>query len=136
MGDGPGALTFFEANPATTIETVCGGAVGELFQQEFERVLKNALDSNTKPGAKRTLTLTFTVEVNDDRTEMDVTVEASSKLGGSLGATGRCYIGQRRSGEAVSVCHDPRQSMLFEQPTPPRRVLDDAPASKEVADVG
>lgn len=122
MTEGPGAKTFMESQPKLDLTSICGGAVPELFEQEVTRVLRNLMDPNTGFKAKRTLTLTFTFETNEARTESMVTVEANSKLGGSLGAGGRIYHQQRVTGEVVAVCHDPKQTMLFDGPTRPRVV--------------
>ncbi len=56
------------------------GAIKERVDLEMARILDNILDANTKPTAKRKLTLTMTFIPDDERANVAVDVIAKSTL--------------------------------------------------------
>lgn len=121
-----GVKTFMEANPPVRFDTVCDGALPELFSQEMERALKNVLDINTPHSKKRVVTLTLTLEANEERNEVEITVEASSKLAGTVAAGGRIYCAATANGGVVAVCHNPKQMQFPGMTAQPRLVTEPA----------
>lgn len=100
-----------------TLQSICGGAVEEVFQRELEAILANIGDVNRDPEAKRKLTLEFTFEPFDDRSGAKVTFLCNSKMVPMEAAKGTLFL-QRRGISMVAFPHDPKQSRLFSQADP------------------
>lgn len=97
-----------------TLGNISGGALGELFQAELDRVLSNIADPNTDTGTKRTITMTVKFKPNRDREVADVEIACGSKLAGIMSVNTQLFIGKYK-GKLVAVESDPRQSKLFDQ---------------------
>lgn len=100
-----------------TLVSLAGGAAVELFQEEFNRVLKNIDDPNTEAEAARIITLKVTIKPDEDRAVGRVTVAASSKIAGVKPAGSVIYMGRHR-GTLVAVEHNPKQIEMFKTPQP------------------
>lgn len=128
----PDAKTFFEEHDKATLFNICGGAAAEMFDAEFERVVRNALDPNTKLNGKREITITIAVKPNEGRTAVNLEMDVTSKVAGCNGVSGVVYTGITRLGKVVTAnFREPSQDDLFpDAPTPPRAVItgSDAPA--------
>lgn len=68
-----------ETNQISLIDT-CNGAIKELVDREFASVMKNILDPNTDPKAKRNISIKITFAPSADRSNMITTLAVSSKL--------------------------------------------------------
>lgn len=95
-----------------TLANINGGAAVELFERELESVLKNCADPNTKPDAKRKITLTVVVQPDEKRELLAFAVEAKSTLAATRPSLGIGYL-VRREGELAAVASDVRQADLF-----------------------
>lgn len=63
-----------------TLEDVNNGAVGELFQEEFKKLLKNLADENTSWKTQRGITINLKVKLNsEERTSATTMVEVTTK---------------------------------------------------------
>lgn len=60
-----------------SILEMCQGAILERANYEMERIIDNVLDPNTKPNAKRKLTITLELIPSSDRKQ--ITVNATAK---------------------------------------------------------
>ena len=96
-----------------TLSNLCGGAVEEVFQKEWSSVLANIADVNTKPDAKRKVTLEFTIEPFEDRSGAQVTFACKSKTVPTQEVKGTVFL-QRRGLVMVAVPHDPKQLRFFD----------------------
>lgn len=94
-----------------TLDNIAGGALHELFEQEFQRVLANILDPNTPAEAKRSIRIDLTLEPNEHRTACHHHIEVSSKLAPFNGAAGLMFVGRRR-GAPVAVVNNMEQTQL------------------------
>ena len=63
-----------------TLETLQGGAVVDLFNAEYEKMLSNISDENTSPTAVRSITIKIDVKPSKTRREAAVAISASSRL--------------------------------------------------------
>jgi len=103
-----------------SLETLGGGAPGrmsaavELFNLEFQRVLDNCLDPNTKPTAKRSVTLTVKISPDDDRETCVVEISATSKLAAVRPYPTNIFLGKQGT-RAVAIEHDPKQMNVFRE---------------------
>lgn len=97
-----------------TLETLAGGAALELFDREFAKLLENAQDPNTKPDAKRSITLKVTLDCSEDRESAVAGIEIKSSLAPAKPAVGRLYMG-RKDGRLVAITNDPRQRDFFRE---------------------
>ena len=59
------------------LDTINSGAAIDLFNEEFEALLKNLADENTSPTKTRTITLKVTVKPNETRESATTMVEVS-----------------------------------------------------------
>ena len=63
-----------------SLEDVNNGAVGELFQEEFKKLLKNLADENTSWKTQRGITINLKVKLNsEERTSATTMVEVTLK---------------------------------------------------------
>jgi len=100
-----------------TLSTLAKGAVPELCQEEFRRVLENIGDVNTDAEKKREIVIRVTVLPNADREAGHVDVAVSSRLASVKKASSVIYMG-RHHNEAVALENDPKQRGLFEERAP------------------
>jgi len=106
--------------PEMTLETLAGGAAGELFLHELERVAENILDVNTEADAVRSITLKVTIKPGDERGSAGVTVTCASKLGPQKGAATTMFLGRRIGGKPIVTQFDQKQMQLaFDKETKP-----------------
>jgi len=105
-----------------TLYTLAGGALGELFDREMERVSADILDLNTEADAVRTITIKVKIKPDENRSFGAVGMFISSTLGAPKGVASMMYFG-RKNGRAVAVENVPAQKELFD-PLGPRPVVD------------
>lgn len=116
---------------STTLHTIGGGALTELFAVELAKVLANIADINTDPEAKRKITIEVTFAPADTRDTADVALKCVSKLVGIKTVSTQVFIG-KLGGKLVAVEHDPRQAGLFDaEPTGLRAIVSDFPTPEE-----
>jgi hypothetical protein len=96
-----------------SLTNICGGALEEVFQKEFQTVLANIADVNTDPEAKRKVTLELTVKPFKDRSGAQVTFYCKSKTVPVQAVEGTVFL-QRRGMVLVAVPHDPQQIRMFD----------------------
>ena len=63
-----------------TLENLNSGAVTELFDEEFSKLLKNIADDNTEPDKVRSITIKLMVKPSKDRSKADTRVAVTSIL--------------------------------------------------------
>lgn len=99
--------------PVVTLTSLKGGAAVEMFEFELARVLENIDDPNYRAKGKRRITLTFDIDVDDNREIRDVEIGSSAKLAGKKPVTTKVNMG-RRQGALILVEFDPRQTDMFD----------------------
>jgi len=102
-----------EGDHFVTLSNLAGGAVGELFEEELTKVLRNIADVNTEPKAPREINVKIKITPNEERRIGDVVAAVSSKVAPVKRVSTVLYIGRHR-GEMVAVESDPKQRGLFE----------------------
>lgn len=103
-----------EPLPVVTLAGLCDGAALELFQSEFDKVLRNIADPNTEATDVRKVTVVIALQPDDEREVGEVNVKVTSKLAGVKGARTRVYFG-RHKGELVATEFNPKQQGLFDE---------------------
>jgi hypothetical protein len=63
-----------------TLDTINGGAVVDLFEEELTKLLKNIADDNTDAGKVRSISIKLSVKPSSDRSKADTKVEVTSRL--------------------------------------------------------
>lgn len=64
-----------------TLEQVNNGAIGELFQEEFKKILNNLADENTSWKTQRSITISLKVKLSSEERDTATTlVEVVSKV--------------------------------------------------------
>lgn len=101
-----------DAKEPVDLTTLAGGAANELFGRELDNALRNIMDVNTPPKAKRTITLKVEIVPDEDRTLGEVTVSAATKFPAVNAARTRFFMG-RVAGKYLAVESDPKQMGLF-----------------------
>ncbi|MHC1744867.1 MAG: hypothetical protein AB9873_17820 [Syntrophobacteraceae bacterium] len=103
-----------------SLENLGGGksdrmsAAVELFNVEFQRVLDNCLDPNTKATEKREVTLKVKIKPDEDRESCLVEIHATSKLAAIRPYPTNIFLG-KDGDRAVAVEHDPKQRNIFHE---------------------
>lgn len=101
------------------LETLCGGAVNERFQQAFQEALDNIVDVDTPVRKKREIVIKVTLEPTEDREMIKVNAEVNKKLANPSGSAGLFHVGRAKGGRAVAYEFNPRQGRLaLEKPAP------------------
>lgn len=76
------------------LQNLVGGAVQEKFAKSFERVVENLQDQNTSFKVKRGITIKLDFTQNEDRDDVQVTVDVVEKLAPQSGMKTSFYIGK------------------------------------------
>ena len=76
------------------LQNIVGGAVQEKFAKSFERVVENLQDQNTSFKVKRGITIKLDFIQNEDRDDVQVTVDVVEKLAPQSGMKTAFYIGK------------------------------------------
>ena len=97
-----------------TLATVGDGALEELFQAALARVLANIDDPNTAAKAKRSITLSLSFEVDENRRSSTVRLNVGTKLAGTVPHTTHVHIGQHDG--ALAAVEAMPQAEMFPQP--------------------
>jgi len=63
-----------------SIDTLNNGAITDLFNEEFEKLLNNIADENTKSEVTRELKISVKVKPSKDRSQAVTTVSVTNKL--------------------------------------------------------
>ena len=93
------------------LSNIARGAAPELFERELQQVMENIDDVNTKADATRKITLEIAITPDAYREQMNVSVEAKSKLAPVRHVSGQAYIG-RKNGKLQAYTHDVNQMEL------------------------
>lgn len=97
-----------------SIENLNGGAVVDLFAEEWSRVIADIADANKPAEKTRTILIEIEVKPDEARRTAEVTVRAKSKLPPAPGAKGIAYFSREQGGVSTYV-NDPGQKNLFEE---------------------
>lgn len=76
------------------LQNLVGGAVQEKFNKAFERVVENLQDLNTSYKNKRKITITLDFTQNEERDDVQVSVDVVEKLAPQAGMKTSFYIGK------------------------------------------
>lgn len=96
-----------------TLENLNGGAVGEMFAEEWERVVADIADSNKPADKPRTITIEIRVEPEEGRSYAAVLIKTKTKLPAAIGTAGIAYF-SLESGHVETYVTDPNQAELSE----------------------
>lgn len=77
-----------------SLSDIADGEVQEQFTAEMKKVAQNILDVNTKAKAKRKVAIELTLEPNDQRDAVDVTINIKSKLAPQIGVGTTMLVGR------------------------------------------
>ena len=89
------------ATPRNSIMQMARGAFEERVDYEMDKVIQNILDPNTKPTAKRKITLTIELTPDDERKQIAVAVTAKSTLATTNPVGTSLYVTGDEHGELV-----------------------------------
>lgn len=100
-----------QAERFVTLDWLGQGAALEMWQDEFQKVLDNIADVNTKATTERTVTLTVKIKPDENRRYGSSLIECKSKVAPVRGHATAIYMG-RKGGKMVATEHDDRQEEL------------------------
>lgn len=100
-----------------TLDTIGGGALKELFQEELRKVLQNIADLNTDATKKREIAIKVTLKPGKDREAVDVDLHCAAKLSPITTVQTRVFVG-KQNGKLVAIESDPRQGNFFDSERP------------------
>ncbi len=89
-----------------TLTNLGGGAAIEKFQEELEKVIKNILDPNTDPKAKREVNLKVIIQPNAERNWVAIKIEALAKVAPNVAYATRAFVGIDRDSKRAVACED------------------------------
>lgn len=85
------------------LQNLVGGAVQEKFNKSFEKVVENLQDMNTSYKNKRKITITLDFTQNENRDDVQVSVDVVEKLAPQAGLKTSFYIGKNlQTGEVFA----------------------------------
>lgn len=93
------------------LQTLKSGAVIDLFNAEYEKVLANIDDVNTKPNATRSIKIELKLTPDESRKVANIQIAASSRLAPTMPAKTIVYFGCE-NGQLAAYEDDPRQQAL------------------------
>lgn len=102
-----------ESFKRSTLETIAGGVVPELFQDALCRVLANIDDLNCDAKAKRGLTVEMTFEPDASRQALNIKVSVKTKLAAPKKAESTVFLVRDQHGAVFAVESNPNQPELF-----------------------
>lgn len=103
---------------AVDLDNLNAGAIGELFAVEFQKLLDNIDDYNTKPDAPREIVIRVRVVPDKTRRVATSRVEVSAKLAKPQPHESFLFF-EREAGKITAYPDDPNQGSLgIEDPAP------------------
>jgi hypothetical protein len=93
------------------LETLNSGAVMELFDVEWQKLLNNVNDPNTKPDAVRKLKIEISVKPAKDRRNASSSVSVTTNLAAIMPHEASIVIGVE-DGKVQAYAFDPKQQSL------------------------
>ena len=87
------------------------GAVADLFEREWQKVLDNIQDINTDPKALRKVTIEIKVRPSEDRNKADTTIQVKSALAG-VRPHEHFIVFAPRGGKVTAFTTDPKEQGL------------------------
>jgi hypothetical protein len=106
-----------------TLMNLANGAVGERFQEEWNKVLENIADPNTDAEEKRRISIHVTVNPDENRELGDVEIKTELKLPSMKAVRTQVFM-TRHHGQNVAVEQNPKQMVLDAlQPNGPENVV-------------
>jgi hypothetical protein len=94
-----------------TLETLNSGAVIELFESEWQKLINNIQDPNTKPDAARKVKIEISVKPAKDRRNASTSVSVTAALAPTVPHEASIVIGVE-NGEVQAYTFDPHQKNL------------------------
>ncbi|MDR0717993.1 MAG: hypothetical protein LBF78_00035 [Treponema sp.] len=94
-----------------TLETLNSGAVIDLFEAEWRKLLNNIQDPNTKPDAVRKVKIEIAIKPAKDRRNASTSVSVTASLASIVPHEASIVIGVE-NGEAQAYAFDPNQKTL------------------------
>ena len=79
-----------------------GGAARERFRDAWNQALKNAIDPNTNPKYKRTITITLTVTPDADRKTVNMTCDVKNRLAAPATLSKTCMLERDTKGNVAA----------------------------------
>ena len=98
-------------NETISLETLKGGAVIQLFNEELAKVMENIMDPNTEAEAVREVTLKVKIKPDRDRATGSVQIIPTAKLAPAVALGTRMFFG-KKGGKYLAWEHDPQQLQL------------------------
>lgn len=108
-----------------TLDSLKDGACLDLFNSAMPEVLRNIMDPGTKATQARKITLDISFMPNSDRTRVDISIKASTKLVSAQGAETIMYVARTLKGDLQAAEHNPAQLVIEPEMSP--RPLEGAP---------
>jgi hypothetical protein len=93
------------------LETLNSGAILDLFDVEWQKLLDNIQDPNTKPDVGRKITIEVSVKPAKDRRNASTSVSVTAKLAHTVPHEASIVIGTE-DGKVQAYTFDPKQQSL------------------------
>lgn len=103
------------ADIAVTLDSLNSGALNDLFTAEFDKVLQNISDPNTKPDAVREITMSVKIKPDKTRSMCTSIVSMKSKLVPIMPHESIVHLA-RKNGKLGAYIDDAQQLNLYSNP--------------------
>ncbi len=94
------------------LSSLAAGPAGEMFAEEFQKVLKNIQDPNTSHKKVRTITLKISILATEERNVAGMNTECKSNLAPVKPYTTQIFLG-REDGQLVAVENTPPEQLTL-----------------------
>lgn len=89
------------------LQTIQNGAILELFDEEFKKVLANIEDENTAPNQERSLTIKIAIKPDKTRRTGEIKVQVSSSLAKIKPSESFLFFDKDEKGHFSAYADDP-----------------------------
>ena len=84
------------------LHEIGGGALAEMFDRAYKKVLMNMKDPNTSFKESRKIVITLSFREDEMRNNADMTIKVDTKLAAAIPFQSKIAFGTGRNGEVVS----------------------------------
>lgn len=95
------------------LQSINNGAAVDLFQEEFDKVLRNINDINVKSSVAREIVLTFKIQPSGDNSTATVTISAKTKLAPTQTHQSSMFLSNKNN-KIEAFVTNPNQMNMFE----------------------
>jgi hypothetical protein len=102
------------ANEEITLNSIGGGVLAEVVQNELRKVAQNLYDPNTNPKTKRKLNISIVFKPDEKRSMCEIDFDVKPYLAGPEGGKAYAFIARARGSAVITLFDAESQPPLFD----------------------